>query len=367
MGPFCASSMSGAHVTGEQLDRLRDGSLSAAGMAVVGGHVATCDPCRKVVGEVVPLERMTRDLRVQIEADQESRHLSDEELMAHADGTLRNDAHLQECATCRDELDELLRFKSRMRPRRKWLPYAVAASIAAIVLSISLFDRAPDPAVPSPAGSTVVTPAPPAPVAVNKGYGRPEWDAWVSEAKERRLLPVPAIYAELQRQKSQLRGGSEEDDLRLSPDQVVVLSAQPRFQWAGRAGASYNVILRNGDVIVESGTLTAPRWRPPQLLQRGREYLWQVEVAVDGAHSLYPKPPQPPARFRVLEQSAVDGIEDARDRYPEDDLLQAVVLSRHGLRSEALAAVERLKRSDAALAADLRASLGDWPAGNVSR
>ena len=351
--------MTGTHVTREQLDRLRDGQLPPAALAEVGGHVATCEACGKAVGEVLSVARMTRDLRIQVEADHESEHLTDDELMAHADGTLRRNAHLQECELCRAELDELMRFKSGSQPRRNWVPFAIAASLAVFVLVITTRDRAPATAPVAVTRPTVV-PVPTPPAAVSTGYGRPEWDSWVADARKSRALPMPAIIAELQPQQSQLRGATEADDLQLSPDGAVVVSTRPQLQWDKREGASFIVILRNDDEIVESDPLTDPQWTPPQDLKRGAEYLWQVEMTIDGARSIYPKTPAPPARFRVVEQSALDEIENARKQHPEDFLLRAVILARHGLRNEALTALDQLKRSDAALAADLRKSLLDW-------
>ncbi|MEA2462988.1 MAG: hypothetical protein QOJ98_735, partial [Acidobacteriota bacterium] len=165
--------------------RLRDGSLPPALVAEVGGHAATCEPCGRAVGEALSLHRMTRDLRIQLEAAHELEHLSGEELMACADGTLRKDVHLEECESCRAEVDELIRFKSAIGPRmrRRWVPYAVAAAIAAIAVTIPLLDRAPHaPAMP-PRHSTTPGPVPPepSPVAVATGYVRPEWDAWVAD------------------------------------------------------------------------------------------------------------------------------------------------------------------------------------------
>lgn len=370
------SFLSGTHVTGEQLDRLRDGSLPPAEVAEVGRHAAACESCGKAIAGALPAGRMTRDLRVQIEAGPEPEHLSGDELMACADGTLRDHPHLQECESCRAELDELLRFKSTMRPRtrRGWRPYAVAAALAAAIAAIALtiplanwtVDRAPrTPAPPpsvSPHVSTGAAPVPPepVPVPVATGYGRPEWDGWVAGIKTRRALSMPAVIASLRPQKTHLRGAAEEDDLRLSPDQTVVADPRPRFQWSKQQGASYNVILRNGAGIVESGALTDPHWTPPRELKHGREYQWQVEVTVDGVRSIYPKAPDPPARFRLLDESALAEIEEARKQHPEDALLHTVILARHGLRAETLAALDRLEQSDPSLAADLRASLRSW-------
>jgi hypothetical protein len=354
----------GPHVTGEQLDRLRDGSLAPAAVAAVGRHAAACEACGRAVGEALPLHRMTRDLRMQIESGDETEHLSDDELMAVADGTLRDDPHLQECEVCRAELEALVRFKSTIQPRvhRTWLPYAVAASIAAIALTIPLLDRTPrTPATPPPPSTIAgpVTPEPP-PVAGATAYDRPELDAWVADVKAHRVLPMPAVIAELRPQKTRLRGTAEEDDLRLSPDDAVVAGTRPRFQWAARAGAMYRVILRNGGEVVESDALTDAQWTPPHDLQRGGEYLWQVEMTAGGERSIYPKAPNPPARFRVLAQSAVTEIAEVRKRYPDDALVQAVILARYGLRDETLAALDRLEQSDAALARDLRQSLRSW-------
>lgn len=358
------SAVSSPHVTGEQLDRLRDGSLPPATVAEVGGHAATCQACGRAVADALSLPRMTRDLRIQLEAAHEPAHLSGDELMAYADGTSRDDAHLKECEICCAELDEILRFKDAMRPRprRPWVPFAIAASLAAIALSIPLLDRAPrTPSMPPhQSTSSIVVLPPPPPLAVATGHGRPEWDTWVANVQARRALPLPAIIAELRPQKTRLRGAAEEDDLRLSPDQTVVAGPRPRFQWAARPGASYNVILRDGDAIIESGALTDPRWTPPRDLTRGREYQWQIELTIDGERSIYPKAPDPPARFRVLAQSALDEIADTRKREPDDALLQAVILARHGLRDETLTALDRLGRTDATLAEDLRDSIRRW-------
>ncbi|HEX7153235.1 MAG TPA: hypothetical protein VF618_17250 [Thermoanaerobaculia bacterium] len=359
--------MPSSHVTAEQLDRLRDGSLPPAQVTVVGGHAATCEACGRAVGEVVSPARMTRDLRVQLEAADDAGHLSDDELMAVADGTLHEDAHLNECEICRAEVAEIAEFRGAMRRRRParngWMPYAVAASIAAFALTILLVDRVPRTPAAQPRAATTSSPVAtesPRVVVAATDPARPEWESWVADVKARRALPVPAVIAELRPQKSLLRGGSEDEDLRLSPDQTVVSLTRPELRWASRAGASYSVILRDGDAIVESGALTDARWKPRHELKRGREYLWQVEVTAGGERSLYPKAPDPPARFRVLEQSALQKIDEVRKQHPEDALLHAVLLARHGLRDETLEAIDRLEGSDAALAADLRESVEGW-------
>ncbi len=360
------------HVTGEQLDRLRQGTLPPAEVAEAGRHAAACPECGKAVGDALSIDRMMRDLRIQIEADPELDHLSQDALMALADGTIgtgeRDEAraHLEACQACRSELEELDGLKglirSRPHPRRRWPVYAVAASIAAIVLLLPLLNRRPGAPVlpPVPATSSQATATQPPSVPETTRYARQDWERWVGEARKGRELPIPAIVAALRPPASSLRGPEEDDDLRLRPDGAVVAAVRPRLQWQRREGASYNVILQIGDRIVESGALADPAWTPPLDLKRGREYAWQVEVTMGGVRSLYPKAPQPPARFRVLEQRALDEIGEARKRYPDDPLLHAVLLARVGLQDEALEALDRLGRSDAALASALRRSIGEW-------
>lgn len=331
-----------SHVTEEQWSRLRDGTLPPRELASVGAHAAGCEACSRILGEVRSLRQMARDVRIQFDADPEP--LSG------------------------DEQEELLEFRRTMQRRpRPWIPYAIAASLAGIAVATAItlprLDRAPVGPVPPPRHATstgVIVPQPPT-ARVATTARRPEWETWVADVQARRALPIPAVLAGLRAGKTRLRGEGDEDDLRLSPDHAVVTSTRPPLQWSAREGAHYRVILRNGDAIVESDDLTTPEWKPRRDLQRGREYQWQVELTVDGVRSIYPKAPEPPARFRVLEQRALDEIEEVRTRHPDDALLQAVILAHHGLRTETLAALDRLEGQDAALAADLRASLRHWP------
>ena len=343
------------HVTPEQLDRLRRGTLPPADVTAVGRHATACASCGSAVAEALALESKTRDLRLQIDAGDESEHLPEDALMACADGF--DHEHLQECASCRAEVEEMRMLKRSMRPRRRWPLYAAAAaaSIAAIAILLSLLGRRPD-AVPVPQPPVITQSSPPAPV----GYGRAEWDRGVADAKQARAFRVPAIVEQLRPPRSTFRGSSEKDPLELHPNGSIVASTRPRLRWSRLEGATYNVIFQLGDRVIESGRLASLYWTPPRTLERGREYAWQVETTLRGVRALHPQTPAPPARFRVVEQSAIDEIDAARRQYPDDALLHAAILARHGLRDEALAALDSLHR-DPALANDLRASLRTWP------
>jgi hypothetical protein len=322
-----------------------------------------------MVSDVLSAAHAVRDLRIQLEADDPG-HLPPDVLMAHADGLLEGEElqnardHLEECDACRSEIAEIEQLKTLLRRPRRWVFYAAAAAaIAAMAIVLPPLMRTLETPAPPPRGVAVpATPVPPVP-SPPEGirYSRSQWENEVAAVKERRQLPIPAVVQQLQSVRSGLRGNAERGDLRLSPDSEVVMSSRPRLTWAARDEATYKVILQAGDEIVESSALTEPEWTPPNDLPRGREYLWQVELTVDGARSVYPRRPDPPARFRVLGQDALAEITEARTRHPDDPLLHAVILARHGLRGEALEAVDRLQQRDPSLAKALRDSLQKWP------
>lgn len=345
------------HVTPDQLDRLRAGALPPEEVTAVGRHASACESCGRAVAEAFAPASRTRDLRIRIEAGDDVEHLSEDVLMTCADG--RDHEHLRECESCRAEVEELRRLRRDMRPRRVWPLYAVAASVAAVAITVILREpRTVEPVPAPPTARPAVTRTPPA---VEKGYDRAEWNRWVAEAKQARAFAVPAVVEEMRPRPTSFRGPADRDDLRLRPNGIVVAGTRPRLRWSKRGQATYNVILQAGDTIVESGPLTEPLWTPEDALQRGHEYAWQVETTIGGTTSMYPQTPAPPARFRVADQSAIDEIEDARKRHPDDALLHATLLARLGLRDDALDALERLERTDAALAGELRTSIDRWP------
>ena len=348
------------HVTREQKDRLRDRTLSPREAAEIGRHAAGCAACRELVDA-----HAGRGLRDQFEAE-DVEHPSPDTLMAYADGTLAGDelvtAHVEECEICAADVSEIREFKKLLRPRRRWIVYAIAASIAAAVVAVPLFDRRDEPAPPIPARTVAVTPHPPlvVPTPSTAHYRRSDWEQWVAEARQRRAFPIPAIVKEMRPKRSGLRGPRNDDVFALSPNHVVVADARPRLQWTRRAAATYKVILKVGRQIVESETLHESHWSPATDLQRGRDYEWQVEVNSANGRRVYPRPPEEPAQFHLLDQNAIDEIEAARREYPDDALLHAVILARHGLKDDALDALRPLSKTDDTLASALRESLRKW-------
>jgi hypothetical protein len=98
-------------------------------------------------------------------------HLTSEEVAAYLDRALtpsdrsRVEAHLVDCAECRDELVDLTRLL-RTRPRRRWvLSVGVAAAAAAVLLLVLLPQRteSPGPGYREPAVTPTVAPVAVAP------------------------------------------------------------------------------------------------------------------------------------------------------------------------------------------------------------
>jgi hypothetical protein len=355
------------HLTREQQDRLRDRTIPPAEAAQVGQHAAECESCQKTLLELVSSDRSVRDLRTLFEAE-EVEHVTPQLLTSYVDRTLPENElepvrlHLQDCADCTAELDELRMLKARLAPRRRWrAPLAAGVFIAAGVSGLLWFVIGKQAASPSPQVRISGKPNPRHPVSTAAHYERADWTKWVDEARESRSFPVPAIVEALQPRRATLRGAAPETDLHMQPDRVVVEEIRPLFQWTKEDGVTWRVIVTIDGGIVESEMLHEPHWTPPFDLRRGGDYAWQLEVSAGSRRTIYPRAPAPPARFRILEQSAADEIDEARRLHPGDDLLLAVILARHGLQNETLTALGRLAQSDPRLADALRQSIARWP------
>lgn len=308
---------------------------------------------------------MADDLRLQIEAE-DFGHLDPEQQMAYCDGALYGDEleaarmHLDACARCRADVDELSAWGAGPR-KTNWLPYAVAASLAAVALLGVLVFRQ-EPVKPRPPIATVppvtVSAPPPEP-----SYGNAEWNRLVRDVTASGRLAMPPVLAALQPPASHFRGGIGADDAALEPAGIVVESTRPRFTWRAQPAARYVVLLAPQDGgVVESAPLSEAAWQPSSPLQRGRDYAWQLEVVTDKGRVLHPVPPHPPVRFHVLDDAAAAEIAEARRLFPGDHLLQAILLARHGLRNDAERELLEYRKSGRADLADaLLHSIRSWP------
>jgi hypothetical protein len=295
--------------------------------------------------------------RLAVLLDEPEQHLDfDAELSPYVDGTLDAagreivETHVEDCAMCREELEDLQQFAGeRQAPPRRTAALAVAA--AAVVAVVMLYMGRPetvpaDVEQPGPA-MTVTSPPPPPAVSPQPAYANHEWARLVADVLESGRLPRSKVSADLRGSTDDtLRGGSDDAGAALSPAGVVVESTRPRFTWPPSHGASYVVsIFSNEEEVVSTPPITSASWQLDRDLVRGRTYTWQVAVTRGGATEVLPVPPAPPARFHILGEREHEELEAARRQHPGDALLLAALYARNGLAAEAEAEVAKLRAS----------------------
>ncbi|HEX2061798.1 MAG TPA: hypothetical protein VHK90_13750 [Thermoanaerobaculia bacterium] len=312
-------------------------------------------------------ERAAR--RIAASLEEPERHLDFEsELAPYVDGTLDAagreivDSHIEDCAMCRAELEDLQRVARAPRGGSAFrfaLPFAAAVVLAVTALLMLRSDDAKKPVngvqqqvrvpvperptgAPPPAPRKEETPSPPP-----KRYAKAEWAAIVAKALESGRLPVSPALAALQASRiDSLRGATGTAHAKLSPAGVVVESVRPLFQWTTDAPGEYVVsVWADDEEVAASPKLTTTRWRPERDLARGRTYTWQVEVIRNGASLVLPEPPAAPALFRILGKKEHEELEAARRAHPDDPLLLAALYARHGLVAEADEELRKLSTS----------------------
>lgn len=335
-----------AHVTAEMLGRLARRTLAGAELTTTLRHVGECGICADRAAAA--LEPEVDAMRNELAAAQESPHIDPEtELAAYVNGTLGPvareivETHLEDCAMCRAEIDDLMKF-ARPPARRSAIPlFAAAAAATAVVTTVLLTRRTgvTEPHTP-PVAPPVVT-ASGAPNTPVRSYANAEWDRLVREALRSRRLPM-ADLTSLEGESDPLRGSTDRAPAALQPAGVVVDDVQPRFTWPPRESATYVVKVFDGDEeVAHSDALTVAEWRPRGALRRGRTYVWQVTVQSAESTTILPAPPAPSAMFRIASQHDHDELAEARRGYPNDHLLHAVLAARAGLRTEAIEALQR--------------------------
>lgn len=274
-------------------------------------------------------ERAARLLREALSGDP-PRHLAYDELAAIVDGVIpaaEQQAHLQECETCRAELNDLRPLARRPPRRRWWLAAAAAAAVLMAILAVLLLRR--EPPGKAPIVQTTTT-GPQQPVI------RAEWHKLVDDTLAAGRLPFPPFMAVLHDSGQTFRGEGPAGSQKLAPSGVAVETQRPTLSWPRVDGATYVAsIFEDEAMIVQSEPSPAPSWTPPRPLRRGQTYTWQVEATRGGETTVLPAPPAPPARFHVVGAAEQEDLQAARAQRPEDHLLLAVLCARAGLEREA--------------------------------
>ncbi|HKP83913.1 MAG TPA: hypothetical protein VJT69_17995 [Pyrinomonadaceae bacterium] len=123
----------------------------------------------------------------------------------------------------------------------------------------------------------------------------------------------------------------------LDPTDVVIQTDRPTFRWRALEAASHYIVavydsrLRQ---VGSSGPVTGTEWTMPHALERGVTYSWQISALRDGKTVVSPKPPLPEARFKILDQPAVETLAKLKESAGSSHLIMGVFYWKHGLIEE---------------------------------
>jgi anti-sigma factor RsiW len=169
----------------------------------------------------------------------------------------------------------------------------------------------------------------------------PGYQQMIKNALTSVRLEKSPLLAGLVRPDSLLRKGGDNQGARFSviaPVGIVMLSDRPTFRWSPLEGATGYIVEVYDDKpnqIIISSQLTDTSWTAPQSLKRGRIYSWQVTAIKGGEEFSSPRPPAPPAKFRILDETLANEIDQARRAYASSHLTLALVYTQAGLLDEA--------------------------------
>jgi hypothetical protein len=372
------------HPDSDTLLAFRDHRLSGPVVAEVALHITECARCTTAEPSAgrAALEALTGS----------SGHLSDEEIDTLVEQRVHH-PHLDACAMCRAEVEDLRRFdadRAFARPKkpllqrssRRWLMAAAVAFAVLALSAIAFFARRPAPgAEPLTASRRVGARAqPPAPAAVASladGAGKIALleDGSIAGVALRssrdgedaravlsgRSIPIPTFIAAMP---GAVRGGgASASPLRaIEPFRSAVLEARPRFSWTAVRGArSYRVAVFDADYeeIARSEPLSGTSWTPSQPLPAGVDLSWHVVAETGAGEMSSAGSDRAEAVFRVLAPKESAEVAAGVAHYRGSHLFCGLLYSRHGLLHDAEREFRRLdeQNPDSPVARRLMASV----------
>lgn len=313
------------HPSDSQIERYARRTLGPAELLEVDDHLAACESCRaRAAGLAGTADAVSGLGGALLPAGS---HLGDEQVAAFVDGSLdarrRSDvqAHLRACADCAREVGELETW-ARPRRRPRWGVYAAAAAAVLLVVLVPVASRWRS--VPAVAGLAALS---------------PDQQQHVRAALEAGMAEPPALLAELGGSPEALMGASPGAAFRLiDPLATVTVSDRPAFRWEARPGTdTYTVAIFDAAMrpVQESAAIAGTSWVPAQPLPRGATYAWQVTAGHGDQSVTAPVPPDPMAKFRVLDAETAAGLRRVARDQPDAHLLLGILYAQAGARAEA--------------------------------
>jgi hypothetical protein len=345
------------HPDSDTLLAFREHRLAGPAVAEVALHVGACDRCTTAV----PSAGKTA-LQAFVPSNG---HLSDEELDVVVDQRTHH-PHLDTCAMCRAEVEDLRRFDAgdrvtpfRPRPARRWLMAAAVAFAVLALSAIAFFVRRASPAATPvtasnpPAPARTVTPAPSAVASLADGAGRIALldDGTIAgaaplsprDANDARAvlsgsaISIPTFIAAMP---GSVRGGTPSaHPLRsIEPFRSAVLETRPRFSWTPVPDArSYRVAVfdANYEEIARSEPLNGTSWTPSKPLPAGVDLSWHVIAETGAGEMSSAGSDRAEAVFRVLTPKEAAEVDLGAAHYRGSHLFRGLLYSRHGLLHDA--------------------------------
>lgn len=195
----------------------------------------------------------------------------------------------------------------------------------------------------------------------------PKWRREIEAALLTGRVNKPAVLEGLSRETETLLGdsGKARGAIIVGPIGAVEESNRPLFRWRASAPDERYIVAvfdSKFKMVAQSSTLSTTEWTPPQPLQRGDTYVWKVTTMRGGEAIVSPAPPAPEARFRVLEQTKAEELQQARRLHPDSHLMLGVLYARAGLLDEAERELSALVEANpnSAVALSLLRSVRQW-------
>jgi hypothetical protein len=168
-----------------------------------------------------------------------------------------------------------------------------------------------------------------------KSLSSPYQEAVKTALTRQKVEPPPFLAKLTERSGTLLSGSGEGISFAIySPVGTAVGTDRPTFRWQALSGAENYIVTiydSNYSKVETSEPLSGTEWNLPRPLVRGGIYIWKVTALKDGKKVISPQPPAPEARFKVLEKTRADELEQARQAYSNSHLLLGTLYGQAGL------------------------------------
>jgi anti-sigma factor RsiW len=173
----------------------------------------------------------------------------------------------------------------------------------------------------------------------------------VIDALAGRALEKSPWLAGLSRPAGLLMGGDDQASKFhvTQPVGKVIQSDRPTFSWSQLDGGTKYVVEvydEKYNLVTAGAPVTVARWTTPTPLRRGRKYSWQVRALTAGQEFRSPRPPEPQAEFRILDQATASELARVQREFGPYHLAVGLLYAQAGLLEEAEREFRSLQESN---------------------